>query len=232
MVIFSGLENFILTKMWRVYKTILDLLRESNMITYMIFGIKIRKAKLKIKWDVTTLVLKKAIDKYIKKKRKKVLEMGCGQVAILSQYVKKNNPSDDVYGVDFYDQFVQNARLNARRNKIPLTIEQSDMFKNVHTKFDFIFFNPPYVPEKKGEKEKMVYDKTHFSGFDGTYATKKFLSQSKKHINKEGKILLGINCFYIPKNKMIKIIKSYKYDIENILSSRLNTSKVFVLRSK
>jgi len=73
--------------------------------------------------------------------------------------------------------------------------------------------------------------KARFSGRDGIYLIRKFLSKSRKHLNRNGKILLGVNCFYIGFDNIKNIIEECNYKIEDIVSKMFNTSKVFILRN-
>ncbi len=196
------------------------------MITFIIFRIPVRRKAHERTWDLTTLVLKKAIDKYIGDNEKEILDMGCGHVAILSQYIKKNYGLSNVTGADIYKDFVETAKFNTKKNNFDITVLKSDLYQNIQDKYDYIIFNPPYVPK---QKIKMKYKKTKFSGKDGTYITRKFLSESKKFLKRKGKILIGINCFYINSNKMRVIAEECGYRIEDVVTSRFNTSKVFVL---
>lgn len=222
----TSLEHFVLIKIGKAYKFFLNFFRESNLIVFLIFKIPVRKKAQEINWDITTLVLKGAIDKHIQNNEKKILDMGCGHIAILAQYIKKNYKLSDVTGVDIYQNFIKNAKLNVKRNNLNIKILKSNLYQNIKDKYDYIIFNPPYVQR---QKMKMKYQKIRFSGKDGTYMTRRFLSESKKYLKRNGKILLGINCFYIPLNKIRDIIKKYNYKIEDIVTSRFNTSKVFVL---
>ena len=71
-----------------IYFYVLNKIRESYWITLMIFKLRIKKNLLSLNWDMTTIVMKKAIDKYIMDGKKEIFEMGVGHVAIISQYIK------------------------------------------------------------------------------------------------------------------------------------------------
>ncbi len=216
-------------KFGKLYKVLLDKLRSSDQLTYLIFGSRVWKKQLNTNWDVTTLVLKKAIDRYIKNNNKKVVDMGCGHLGLLTQYVKKNNQTNYIIGVDIYNDFVRNAEFNAYKNSMKIAFKRSNLYKNIKEKFDYVIFNPPYVPRRSF---KINYPKASFSGNDGLYIIKKFLTNSKKHLNDGGVIILGVNCFYIPLENILKIIKDNNYIIKDIVRKRFNTAKAFVLSLK
>ena len=112
--------------MGKIYFIILSLIRSSKFFTQLIWGIKIDTKLHNTFWDLTTLVLKKEIINM--KNKKKYLDMGCGQFAILGQYFKKNNPSSEVTSVDIYEKFVENSINNSVLNKNDLKIKLSNLF--------------------------------------------------------------------------------------------------------
>jgi len=210
--------------MGKIYYIILNIIRSSKLITKYLWGIKIDVKLHNIFWDLTTLVIKKEI-KNIRNK-KKFLDMGCGQLALIGQFYKKNNVNTKVTSVDFYSQFVSNAILNARYNNTKIRIIKSDLFSNLKKeKFDLISFNPPYVPRNRDDSEKK-FKKIRYSGKDGTLITSKFLKHVKKHLLPKGEILLGMNTFYIPESKCIRLIKK-QFRIIKIVRMRFNSSVVF-----
>ncbi len=211
----------------RLYKRTLDVLRSSPPLTYLVFRIRVSGKIIPYTWDVTTLVLKKAIDKHIPDSGKAILDMGCGHLGLLAQYVKKNRPTSTVVGADIYPEFVENAESNARVNGLSITFRQSDLYKSVDDKFDFILFNPPYVPLKNIERD---HPKSVYGGVEGTDTIQQFLAESRDHLTKEGRVLLGVNCFHVPEDKMKTIIQSHCYRLEDVISRRFNTARVFVLR--
>ena len=70
--------------------------------------------------------------------KKKYLDMGCGQFAILGQFYKKINSSSDVTSVDIYEKFIENSLYNSELNKNNIQIKKSNLFSNIDEKFDLI----------------------------------------------------------------------------------------------
>ncbi len=64
----------------------------------------------------------------------------------------------------------------------------SDLFSNIIGIFDTIIFNPPYLPEDKGEDEEVKQITT--GGKRGHELIQKFLHQAKEHLAPDGKILM------------------------------------------
>ena len=210
----------------KFYCYVLNKVRESYWITLMIFKLKIKRKKLALNWDMTTIVMKKAVDRYIADENKEIFEMGVGHIGIIAQYIKKIYPSNIISGCDIYEEFVQNSLYNAAFNNLEINICQSDYYKNIDGCFDYLIFNPPYLPLKD---KKMDFPHTGYSGIDGMDATRLFLSQSKTYLKSKGIILLGINCYYVPYEKQVSVIHSSGYSIKEVISRRFSTSKVFVL---
>lgn len=221
-----------------IYKNILNFIRNTKISCNLVFGIKIYRTKT-ICWDVTTLVLKKAIDKYINYQGQTVLEMGCGHIGLLSQYIKKNFRDKSVTGADIYKSFIENAHLNARQNGLDIDFIHSDLYDNIDKKFDFILFNPPYKPIKFADKKKLnrfssndyLYQKTGFSGKEGVDITVRFLKDTKRNLNAGGIVLLGINCFYVPHDRVLELIEQNGYGLISVISQKFNTAKVFVIKN-
>ena len=61
-------------------------------------------------------------------------------------------------------------------------------FLDIKEKFNLIIFNPPYLPEDSREPKYSQIATT--GGKKGSEITNKFLEQAKKHLEKNGKILL------------------------------------------
>jgi methylase of polypeptide subunit release factors len=217
--------------MGMLYKRVIDVLRSSPTITRWIFGVKVHQRRIPYMWDVTTLVLKKAIDKHIPPGGAAVLDMGCGHVCMLAQYVKRTKPANTVRGAEIYEEFYHNALENVRRNNLDVRIDRSDLYESVSGKFDYVFSNLPYVPVG-GQPITVAtqhFPKAAFSGKDGTDTTVKFLEDSRTHLRNGGKLLLGMNCFYVSHERMMEIIREARYELLDVVERRMNTAKVFVL---
>ncbi len=161
-------------------------------------------------------------------KEEKYLDMGCGQFAILGQFYKKRNVNSKIVSVDIYDDLVENSFNNSKINKNDIQIIQSNLFDNINEKFDLISFNPPYVPQKKDDKVK--YTKIRYSANDGTETMSLFLGKAKNFLSNDGKIILGVNSYYVDKEKCLSLIKEYGYDIKKITRILLNSSIAFTIQ--
>lgn len=148
-----------------------------------------------------SFLLSEAIKKFFKSKHlrdKKFLDMGSGsgiQAESLLDFIGKEN----ILCADIDNEVVRHL------TKKGFNAVQSDLFSNIKKKFDFIVFNPPYLPEDKYDKEK---DTT--GGKKGDEIMVKFLDQAKSHLNKSGKIFLLLSSL-TPRDKINKVFaKNYK----------------------
>lgn len=212
----------------KLYYIILKFIRSSKIITLLIWGIKIDKFLHNTFWDLTTLVLKKELNDI--RHKKKYLDMGCGQFALLGQFFKKANTVSDVTSVDIYEKFVENSLKNSELNKTDIQIKKSNLFSNIDEKFDLISFNPPYVPSSQ-KKDELEFPNIRYSDHKGLKTTHDFLIESKNYLMTDGEILLGINTFYVSQALCNKLISETGYKVEKITKMKFNTSIVFRLKS-
>jgi len=120
-----------------------------------------------------------------------MLEIGCGS-GIVSLSAAQANPKNTVLGVDINPSAVKCAEANARANGIKnATFLISDLFSAVPAsqKFDFILFNPPYLPTSRAERllspeENAAYD----GGASGLNVFKKFILGAPAHLEEGGKV--------------------------------------------
>ncbi len=160
-------------------------------------------------------MLKKWVEKLVKGD---ILDMGTGtgiQAFAAAPKAKK------VIAVDKNPEAVEYCK-NAFHIFKNLEFRVSDLFSNVPEKFDFIIFNPPYLPESKYDKE---IDTT--GGKEGWETIEKFLKESKKHLNKNGKILMVFSSFTNPK-KVLEIAKKLKYKEKMLEKKHFNFEDIFV----
>ena len=129
---------------------------------------------------------------------------GCIGIAVL-KHIKN-------YRVDFADTDKNNLKqikINLKLNTIDkkrCKIIQSNIFKDIKNKYDYIFANPPYIPDYRKNPsarlrailrniiQKSVLDfeprKALFGGADGLFYIRKFLKTAKNYLNENGKIFM------------------------------------------
>ena len=114
--------------------------------------------------------------------RGKVLDMGCGSGILTEAAAKKTK---NITAVDINPEAVKLAE------KKGFKAIESDLFEKVQGKFNLIIFNPPYLPEEKGEDAESQLATT--GGKKGNEVLKRFLEQAKKHLALEGNILVVVS---------------------------------------
>ena len=125
------------------------------------------------------------MEKYVKKFASgKILEIGCGSGILMTAALTKNK---DITGIDIDDESIIHCK------KQGFNVYKSDLFSNVKGKFDFIIFNPPYLPEDEHFLKRNVRERKNIDligGRNGWEIIERFFSEVGKHLNKNGKILI------------------------------------------
>ncbi len=142
---------------------------------------------------------------------------GCIGIAVL-KHIKNSH----VTFADSEKNALEQIKINARINFPDMTDAKrfefilSDVFGNIlkNKKFDYIFANPPYIPEsRKNKVQKSVLEyepkEALFGGREGLLYIRKFLAKAKNFLNPAGKIYMEFDS--IQKNKIEKLLKKYRY---------------------
>lgn len=111
---------------------------------------------------------------------KKCLEVGTGSGFLAEKMLE--NGAEKVVAVDINSEAVKEAsnRLQGFDN---FEVFQSDMFDEVEGKFDFIIFNPPYLPSEGSE----IGDEEIWSGGEkGIEVAEKFLEKVPEYLLEDG----------------------------------------------
>ncbi|MDD2913373.1 MAG: HemK/PrmC family methyltransferase [Candidatus Paceibacterota bacterium] len=118
---------------------------------------------------------------------------GCVGVAVL-----KNNKNAKVDFGEIDKNLLKQIKLNLNINKIKrerYNVFYSDIFSKIKKKYDYIFANPPYIPEKrknKVQKSVILFEKKEalFGKEDGLFYIRIFLKEVRKHLKKGGRAYL------------------------------------------
>ncbi len=116
-------------------------------------------------------------------KNKRCLDMGCGCGFFAVLMAKKGAL---VTASDINPEAVEITKQNAKANDVKLTAVQSDVFSKISSRYDFISFNPPYLPTEDAHKYKDQWS----GGKTGRDVIEKFLQQAQNHLNKDGSMLM------------------------------------------
>jgi len=128
--------------------------------------------------------------KHAKKLNGRILEVGCG-CGIVSLECAFSNPKNIVEGVDINRKAVALAKENAKENNIKnARFYYSNLFSKVKGKFDWIVFNPPYLPTAKEEKIRGKINLAFDGGRSGLEIIEKFARGAVRHLKKNGGLLV------------------------------------------
>lgn len=139
--------------------------------------------------DFGTRTLLEALD--LDSMKGTVLDFGCGYGPI-GIFIKKNT-NCIVDMIDINERSINLAKKNAKLNGVDVNIFLSDMYSNIHKKYDYIVTNPPIRVGKE-----ILY---------------KILFDAKNHLNENGELWLVINKDQGAKSLFQDLQKSYDVKI-------------------
>ena len=142
------------------------------------------------KFDLTTILLKNILNKFLKKRIKnlEILEVGTGYYSLLSIYLKKKY-NHQIIATDINPNAIISSKLNCEKNNANIELIASDLFENINDKkFDIIFWNLPYYSDVN------IY-------------LKPFLNQVSKYLNTNAIIFLGYNSTPLKPETIINLTK-------------------------
>jgi len=164
-------------------------------------------------WEIFT-------KKFPNVKNKTILEIGAG-TGITSIYLAKHN-AKFVLATDINSYAIKNIKANIILNKLKnIEVQKSDMFKGVkkNKRFDYIYWNMPFMPINSKYKYKSVLERGLFD--PGYKITDRFLKESKFYLNENGKILLGTGgSNFGNESKLKELAVKYAYKLKLIARKR------------
>jgi release factor glutamine methyltransferase len=115
-----------------------------------------------------------------------VLDMGTGS-GIQAVTAARKSEVTRVVAVDINPEAIEAAKKRASEAGIShkVTFKVSDLFEKIEERFDWIIFNPPYLPSEGDLK-----DPTWDGGERGVETIEHFLSGAKEHLTPGGSILM------------------------------------------
>jgi len=155
-----------------------------------------------------SFLLEKEIKEYAK--GKSFLDMGTGS-GIQSRAAKQAN-AKSILSADINEEALKELKAQG------FSTIKSNLFSNIKGKFDLIAFNLPYLPRDKREDKESALTTT--GGKEGDEIIIRFLKDAKKHLNKNGTILLVVSSL-TPKERILKILE------KNSLSHKVISSQKF-----
>ncbi len=129
-------------------------------------------------------------------KGKSVLDMctGSGCIAVS---LKKLGDAAVCEAADLSEKALKIASYNIAHNNVEVTLIQSDMFENIHKKYDMIVSNPPYIPKKVIEElEPEVKEHEPYmaleGGDDGLSFYRILSKEAKNYLRESGRLVMEI----------------------------------------
>lgn len=113
----------------------------------------------------------------------KVLEMGCG-TGLVSCHIAYNGA--ELTAADINPKAVDCTSNNLKNNNLKGSTVISNLFQNIHEKFNLIVFNPPYLSAE--EEGCGIIEKAWAGGPTGTEILAEFLKQGRNHLLPDGRI--------------------------------------------
>lgn len=161
-----------------------------------------------------SFLLMKHIKNYAKGE---ILDIGTGSGILAKEASKYGN----VLAVDIDQDALDLVK------KLGIRTKKSDLFSNVKESFDLIIFNPPYLPEDQEEDEDSK--KITTGGKKGHELIERFFSQVRKHLNKNGKILI---IFSSLTGDVFKIMEKYGFEFRILEKEKLFFEELYVCLCK
>ncbi len=130
-------------------------------------------------------------------KNKKILDLGCGEMGIISLFAATNNASQ-ITATDIDEKCIFWVnQLKKMYNLNNLTAFRSDVFQNIKGKFDIIVSNPPIMPMK----EKNIHNIHDSGGPDGRFFLNKIMENSLSYLENNGQLFLSAFSFLGTENR-------------------------------
>jgi release factor glutamine methyltransferase len=147
-----------------------------------------------------------------------VLEIGVGS-GILSIAAASSENVSSVLACDINEKALLLAKKNAKLNNAKIRFVHSDLFSKIKKKFDFIIFNPPYLPEDRRCPDDLL-EKALSGGRKGHETLERFFLFLSEHLNQSGKALVVFSSL-TGKEKIDSIISDCLFEKEEVASEKL-----------
>ncbi len=164
-----------------------------------------------------------------------ILEVGCGS-GIVSLSAAQANPKNTVLGVDINPLAVKCAQANAAANGIKnATFLLSDLFSDVPAaqKFDYILFNPPYLPTTRAERLKTPEENAAYDGgASGLNVFKRFIAEAPTHLEDGGKVAVIATSLGNGVEKTLALLEARAGSAEILAEEKFFFEKLALIEAK
>jgi release factor glutamine methyltransferase len=158
------------------------------------------------------------LEKWVRKlARGNVLDIGTGSGIQAAAAAEK---AEKVVAVDIDSEAIEYASKKFSM----VEFRQGNLFRPIKKdeRFDLIVFNPPYLPEDRLEKSAITT-----GGKEGWEIIARFLKGAKKHLNKEGKILIVFSSL-THENKVLELAKKEGFSAKLLEKKHISFEDIFV----
>ena len=150
--------------------------------------------------------------KLIDKDNLKILDIGTGSgcIAITLKHELKNSIVD---ACDISKDALEVAKSNAKLNNTDINFIQSDLFSNIHDKYDLIISNPPYIAYDEEIDEIVKNNEPHLALYaddKGTYLYKEIFKDALNYLN--DKYILAFEIGYMQGDILVHEAQKYFKD--------------------
>jgi methylase of polypeptide subunit release factors len=156
-------------------------------------------------FDLTTLALRRAARARVRR-GSRVLDMGTGTSAVLGLWLHRALGCR-VVCTDVSSLAVARAREVVAHNGADVEVRCTPFFDGLEQEFDYVFFNPPYLPTAVGiarrqpEALRSMWD----GGADGTRAIAAFLAAFAAW-DARATAVLGVNRLHVPRARVEELL--------------------------
>ena len=170
----------------------------------------------------------------------RILDLCCGSgvIGISLTYLcnwlheRHRDLTYEVVSADCSEAALEVATKNAALHNADITFVLSNLFEDVHGKFDLIVCNPPYVrTEDIGVEDKWVLKEPRIAldgGIDGLYFYRRILATSKEHLRTNGMIIFEIG--YDQASALEQIAQENGYHGVRVYKDLANRDRVVTIR--
>ena len=157
--------------------------------------------------------------------RGKVLDMGTGS-GILASTAAELKKVKSVIAVDIKKDTIDYCKEHVKNRKLSFLV--SDLFSKVpKQKFDTIIFNPPYLPEQKGEEWELATEVA--GGKHGYEIIGRFLAKVNDYLESDGVVLLLFSTV-TGKMKVDALINDSMMEFEQLNKTNIAFEQLYVYR--
>ncbi len=136
---------------------------------------------------------------------------GSGIIGITLELESKKNVTIS----DISNEALFIAQENAAKFGSKVNIVKSDLFESIHSTYDLIISNPPYIKKEDLDKLELLKSEPYialFGGSDGLFFYDKILSEAKNYLNDNGVIIFEIG--HDQMEDIVKLANKYHYRVE------------------